>query len=341
MIDRVHSVIVGKDISRTASLVILATYGVADNVADGEVFVCDKNKSLLPAGSTISDSEVIYIGVGLPGEVTYNDAAGNSLTTRKLRWSPAINGKRIKSYVGVPYTARVQQSISFVNTGLAPTAGTEYIVRVIYKDMVEHPGQFTHTYRYIATSSDASSVDVFFANLAAKINAHKGRRVEASVNATTDTLTLTAKAIPESTTSLNNIDEDRPVLFDAFIDYVSSTGRWVSYGATKTVTPMTYGSGNWYQVRDREKNALGYLGVLNRTKFPVKKPDFSTVVDETYNTIIIEFDSDIKAANDRYTTASQTVEIFIPDNASGNQMSDILAVLNPWMESAGKQSISF
>jgi hypothetical protein len=333
MIDRVNKVIIGKDISRTSSLVIYAIPGgSADNVADGEVFVVDKNKKLLSAGATIADSEYVYVGVGLGSEVTLSNEAGTSITTRRLEFSDPIYGKFVKSYIGKAYTARTEKTVSFVNTGLTPVAGTEYILRVIYKDMVEHPGQFIHTYRHIATSTE--TVDSLFSSLANAVNAHTGRRVNASVTAGSDLLTLTAIQKPEGHTSLNDIDEDSWVNFDAFIVYVDSDGYWTNYGATKSQGTPVKGSGTWYQVRDREKGAFGYKGIMNRTAFPVIMPDFRTVKDETYDAIIIESSIPYKSPDNQYYKDTQvTTEIYIPNTATSNQMDQVLAVLNPWMAS--------
>lgn len=334
MIDRVHSVIVGKNVSRTASLVIYSLNGSAGNLAEGEVFVADKNKKFVEGSIGVEDTDTIYIGVGLGSTVTYADASGNSLTTRRIKWSAPIMGKYVKSYVGTPYTARAQQSSSFTHS-FTPVAGKEYVLRIIYKDMVEHPGQFTHTYRYIATSSETTS-DALFAKLAAVVNKHSGRRVSASNNS--GVFTLTALAIPESTTSVNDIDPDIPVHFVPVLASVESTG-WVNVAGTWAHTPTVKGAGNWFQVRDREKAALGYQGVTNQTLFPVKKPDINAVVGSTYHTIIIESEVEYKAADDRVRRAPVTVEIFIPSAAG--QLANVVSTLNSYMGSVGKDSIVF
>ena len=243
MLKRVDKILIGKDISRTGSLVI---GGGSDNLADGEIVVLDKNMSILTAGATISDSDTIYLIQGTGDTYDYADADGTAVTSvRRFVTSDPIEGALVKSWKGVSYDAKSEQTSSVDLTGLTPVVGTEYLIRIIYKDIKEHPGQFTQTYRYVSTTA---TLDTFGAAIVAKITAHSGARVSATYTSGTDVILLTGKAITECTTALTDIDKFSQVEFDAYFLYVDSNGDWQTMASTSTAVTTTaadHGQGTW------------------------------------------------------------------------------------------------
>lgn len=343
MLKRTDKLLIGKDISRDAEVIAgagLKTISASTGMADGEVVVLDKFKKVLAAGSTVSDTDSIFICQGTSETFNYTNESGTlTSTNRKLIFSDRIEGKGVRSFKGVSYSAKSEASASIDLTGMTPVVGTEYIIRLVFKDVPEHPGQFQQTYRVICESA---TLDTFGAALAAKVNAHSGRRVDATYTDNTDVLLLTAKEIPDCTTSINDIDKFKLVDFEMFVLQVDSDGNWetINGGITSdtiTKTDPDYGSGNWEQIRDLEKAQLSHIGITNRTQFPVVKPDIQTVLDETYDLIVIEHDRSYLAPNVQGNEeAPLTAVIAIANNAAGpasNQAGDILAQLNPWMAS--------
>jgi hypothetical protein len=331
MFKRVDKILIGKDISRTASLVV---GGSGDNLADGEIVVMDKNLSVLTAGATISDTDTIYIIQGTGETYDYTDADGDAVTdVRRFISSDPIEGALVRSWKGISYDAKSEQTSSVDLTGWTPVAGTEYIVRIVYKDIKEHPGQFTQTYRHVATTA---TLDTEGAALAAKINAHAGARVSATYTTGTDVLLLTAKAIPECTTSLTDIDKFSQVRFNAYFLYVDTNGNWQTIASTSTTVTTTaadHGAGTWEQVRDLEKAQKSYRGFTNRITFPVKEPTTYTVKDATYDLLVIEHDKSYVSADNWNKSTPLTTIVAIPVPSTGTQMTDVLAVLNPWFAS--------
>lgn len=338
MLNRVTNVLIGKDISRDAQVVAgaqLDTIMKSTGLADGEIVVLDKNKTVLTPGATVSDSDTIYIVQATTETFDYTNKAGTAVTgNRIIRMYGPIVGAKVKSYKGEAHTVKAEKTATVDITGMTPVVGTEYIVRIVYKDINEHPGQFTQTYRYVSTTA---TLDTFGAAIAAKINAHKGRRVDATYTTGTDALLLTAREIPECCTALTDLDRFSMVDFDVYFVYVNSSGVWTTWSSTSTTvtyTGPTKGSGNWEQIRDLENDALSYIGPSNQTKFPVIKPVHETVVDETYDMLVIEHDNPYQSPDNQYVKdAKQTTVIAIPNTASSNQMDSVLAQLNPWMAS--------
>lgn len=325
---RVTQILVGKDITRTASIVNI--FAASPQPADGEILVLDKNKDVLAAGSTIVDSDIIYIAQGTGSTYNYTNDDGTTVTgARKLIFSDPIEGAKVRRYAGVAYTAKSEQVSTFAAITSPLTAGTEYVLRIVYKDIVAKRGQFSKTYRFIGTDTSSQTV---FNGLRAAIAADKGARITGSG---TTTLILTGKEIADGSTATSDIDKFSMVEFDAFLTYVDSSNNRaaVSGGALSTVK-AEYGNGTWEEVRDAEKDVLGYQGIMDQTSFPVKQPTLRVVVDETYDAIVIEHDRSYLSPDNQYVKqAPLTTVIYVPNTATTNQMQDILSVLNTWMAS--------
>jgi hypothetical protein len=342
MLNRVNKILIGKDISRNASAVAGANIKtLVSALADGEVLVLDKNKDVLAAGATIADSDTIYICQATSKTFDYTNELGTAVTgARELIFSDPIQGKHVRSYKGQSYAAATECSVAYVLTALHPvTLGREYFIRLVYTDMEEYPSQFTQTYRYTAVAGDVSAIDTFGANFAAKINAHAGRRVQATYTDGTDTLLITGKAVPESTGSTADIDEYKQVTFKAFFNYVDSTGKWQAAGVTSTTAVVADpGQGTWPVVRDIEKWQFPYKGVSNFTAWPIIVPAFSTVAGAFYDLIVIEHEQEYMSPGiNTYQTTTLTTIIALATASTGinasTQKASVLAQLNPWMAS--------
>lgn len=336
MLNRVNKVLIGKDISRTGSLA-LAGGTSAGNLVDGEIVVLDKDLNIATAGVTIADTDTLYIIQGLSETFTFKRADTGAAVTgaRRFKISDPIEGRLVKKYEGVSYSAPAEQVDTIVCTSLVATAGTEYVLRLVYKDINEHPGQFTQTYRYTTVTGDAFG-DIGDA-LVAAVNGDDGSRVTAAFG--TPDLTLTGLPRPECTTGLNDLDEFIIVRFDTFLNVVNSDGFWETsaYDSLTKTTAADEGIGTWEILRDAERRELSYEGIDNRIHYPVLIPELTTVVAETYDLIVIESDKSYVSPDNQYVKqAPLSTCIAIPVPAAANQATEVLAVLNPWMASLPK-----
>ena len=341
MLKRVKKTLVGKNVARTAALTSATLYTGTNGPAAGEVVILDKDRKLLSAGATVADTDTIYFALATSETYDVTNEAGTTTTgIRKLLLSDPIEAGNIKSFVGKAYTAATENVVVLNFTGTTPVAGDAYVIRLVYKDIPEHPGQFTHTYRVI--SADATLANLLTA-LAKAINTHEGARVTASATSTAITITAKVVADASSSTSANAIDTYRQVNFEAFVwRYDETNFKQISLSSTltKTYTNPNPGAGTAKLVRDEEKLALSNRGITNQWFFPVIKPDLFVDMTATYDTIIIESNKKYLAADNQYEKYQPlSTLVFLPSGAS--QTTDILAVLNPWMESAGFQSIDF
>lgn len=338
MLQRTNKLLIGKDINRDQHVVdgaVITTTTATTGLIDGEIVVLDKNFCVLAAGKTISDTDIIYICQGTADTFGYSNELGTGVTAiRRLIFSDPIQGAKVRKYVGTAYAAATEQTDSWALTGFVPVTGTEYLVRIVYKDMNEHPGQFTQTYRITATDALLAT---WVVAMNAKINAHGGRRVDSTTNTTT-TLVLTGRHIPECTTGVTDIEEFRMVEFESFILYIDADGNWTEITATSatpnTRVPAEYGSGTGALVRDYERRAMAYRGIVNITQFPWQFPDIYTTYASTYNLITIEHDKSYLSPDNQYVKQAPlttTIAFVVP--SSGNQQDAVLAQLNPWMAS--------
>lgn len=337
MLTRVNKILIGKDVSRDAQVIggiDMVTLCASTGLAEGEIVPLDENKKVLTAGSTIADTSTIYFCEGTGETIDYTNESGTQVTSsRKIIFSDPIVGAKVKSWKGNSYSAKSEQSTAISVNGATTVSGTEYILRIVYKDLSEHPGQFVHSYRIIGVGT----LDTDMAALVAKVNAHKGRRVNASYVTNTDILTLAGRPIPECTTSVNDIDEFSMVEFEAKLVYVDSNGNWATsstWPKSITDTAASYGFGTWEQVRDLEKHAQGYKGVFNRIHFPIVTPTMRTVKSATYDMLVIEHDQAYQSPDNQYVKSQPlTTVIAIPVPSAGTQMATLLQEVNPWFAS--------
>jgi hypothetical protein len=320
MLQRTTKIFIGKDIARDAQVTdgaTIVTVTASGNLKEGEIVILDKNKLVLGTDGTVGTDDTIYVCQGTGETFSYSLPDGTAVTgSRKLRMSDPIKGSLVKSYKSKPGAAKTEQVTTITVTGLTPVEGSEYLLRIVYKDMCEHPGQFTQTYRYIATDNTLATLTH---QIMDKVNAHSGRRVQAT-EASGTTIVLTGLPIPGCTM----------VEFNAFLNYIDDDGNWAEFGAPVTTVPAYYGLGTWEQVRDLEKECWGYLGITNRTHYPVINPSVQTQVDDLYDLIVIEHENDYLSPDNQYVKNTPLTTILAIHNAA-SQQTEILAALNPWM----------
>jgi len=328
---KIENVFIGTDISRTATPDLDGSSGVAV----GEILVLDENMNIMTAGQTFNDTSKVYIVEAIDDTFSFvNESATTVTGVYRLVYSSPIDGSGVSEYSVEAYAAPTEEVWTVDLTGWVAVVGTEYVIRIVYTDMNEHPGQFTHSYRYVATSATLATV---LTAIVALINADTKRRVVATEASSTD-LILTGLPYDDQD-EVDEINDYKQVTFEVFLE----SDNFDTYTANAITTVPSPGNGHYRLVRDEEKWAQGYEGALNRTMFPTKVPTFRTVKSETYDTLVIRHKNWFTTAGGREEQTDITTKVFIPYTATSNQMTDVLAVLNPWMASLPKafNAVSF
>ena len=304
MINHVNTVLIAK----TAP----ASYSTADALADGAIALFNENKQILTSAANAAAAKSIYIGVCEGKEDVY-DQKGAKSTKSIIHFSMPIQKGSNPSLVITPFVAKAEDKIVITATNVTPEVGHRYVLRLVYNDIYEHPGQFTHTYEVIAKTTAPGDLMSSFAN---KINKHKGARVTASVSAAV--LTLTAKEIPYDSGMMVDVPYSQ-VSVEAFMwttipSGLLSNAMYPISNLTIAKTQGTPGKGNPKIVRDREEAALGYRGITHRENgiYPYVAPELLTDLDATYDTLTVEWDNRYLSDDNQYIkTTPLACELYV------------------------------
>lgn len=281
MITRVGTVLIGKNCPDS--------YTTADALAAGDVAMFDQDRKIIKTAADAVKASALYIGVA-QDKVTVTKPDGSTEQKANIEFSNAIQKNSNPSAIIGEYEAPVQEKIVITLTNATIVAGNSYVLRIVYKDMFEDPGQFTHTYEVLAESATAADLATAIVK---KINKHANRRVQASASDAVITLTAMEKDDNEGVYSIN---EYSVVSMDASL-YETIPGALLSNfpkavaGATIVKTPGNPGKGYWKQVRDREARQMGYKGHVFTGAYPEVEQARKVVAGDTYDYATIKNDN--------------------------------------------------
>ena len=190
------------------------------------------------------------------------------------------------------------------------------VVRLTFKDMPTRFRKWTESYEYITKPGDKAEqiADAF----AAMINdQYKRARVDAKAAA--GVLTLTAMPYDDDN-SVDTLNIANKVRFNANVYYTNPQAAGFASKNKYFPTGLTINKKEGYNdpmsaknVRDREAQAMGYEGILNRDccTDPIIKPAMITDLSKKYDGITIEFETKYRAADDIQRHTKQAIEIYV------------------------------
>lgn len=304
MLNKVNKVLIAK----TAP----ASYTTVDDLVDGDIALFNENKVIVKSATAAEAATALYIGVCVGKEDVY-DQKGTKSTKSVINYSMPIQKGSKPSMVFTKFVAKAEDKVVITATDVTPEVGHRYVLRIVYNDIHEAPGQFTHTYEVIAKTTNATDLITSFKN---KINNHKQARVVAT--SADAVLTLTAKEIPYN----QGITLDAgycQVSMDVFMWKTIPSGLLsnVMYpisNLTIAKTQGTPGCGNAYIVRDRENWNLGYEGIQYRANaiYPYIAPEFRSDLSAEYDTLTLEWDNLYLSNDNQYIkTTPLSAEIYV------------------------------
>lgn len=302
MIQHVNTVLIGKNLP--------STYTTADALSAGDVALFDQNRAIIKTAADAAKATSLYIGVA-QNKVKVTLPDGSVADKANIKFGNEIQKNSNPSAVIGEYVAPVQDNIVITLTDATIIAGHRYVLRIVYKDMYEAPGQFTHTYEVFAANTTAADLA---AAIVKKINKHANRRVNASASAAVITLTAMEKDDNNGVYSLN---EYSVVDMEASL-YVTIPGAILSNqpdaipGATIVKTSGNPGKGYWKQVRDAEVRYMGYQGHVFTGAYPEVVQDRMVEQDATYDYITVENDNKYLSNDNQYIkTTPLTTELYV------------------------------
>lgn len=281
MITRVGTVLIGKNCP--------TFYTTADALDVGDVAMFDQDRKIIKTAAEAVKASALYIGVA-QDKVTVTKPDGSTEQKANIEFSNAIQKDSNPSAVIGEYEAPVQEKVVITLTSATITAGNRYVLRIVYKDMYEDPGQFTHTYGVFAESNDATALAKAIVN---KINKHANRRISASNSAAVITLTAMEKDDNEGVYSINeySVVSMEVSLYETIPGALLSNFPKAVAGATIVKTAGKAGKGYWKQVRDREARQMGYKGHVFTGTYPEVEQVRKVVAGDTYDYATIENDN--------------------------------------------------
>lgn len=302
MIQHVNTVLIGKTLP--------SAYTTANALTAGDVALFDQNRAIIKTAADAAKATSLYIGVA-QNKVKVTMPDGSVADKANIKFGNEIQKNSNPSAVIGEYVAPVQDKIVITLTDATIIAGHRYVLRIVYKDMYEAPGQFTHTYEVFAANTTAADLA---AAIVKKINKHANRRVNASASAAVITLTAMEKDDNNGVYSLN---EYSVVDMEASL-YVTIPGAILSNqpdaipGATIVKTPGNPGKGYWKQVRDAEVRYMGYQGHVFTGAYPEVVQDRMVEQDATYDYITVENDNKYLSNDNQYIkTTPLTTELYV------------------------------
>lgn len=295
--------------------------------------------------STLSDANK-RIKIGLVTDKVINKIdvkTGAASQLPVIKWSNVINKDDIKSFAsGKPGDIESKEDEVTVNfSGLSAKIlqlfndGARIVVRLTFKDLPTRYRKWTESYEYIPKADDTN--DTIAEGIAAVIN-KQYKRARVSASASEGVLTL--KALPyDDDNSVDTINVANKVRFNVNLYYTNpdaagfaSKNKYFPTGVTVTKTAGKVYPAEAKLVRDREAQAMGYEGILNRgcCTWPIIKPEMRTKLDAKYSYATLEFENMYRAADDIQRHTKQTVEIY-QVATSDETVPAVITALSNWV----------
>lgn len=303
MLQSVHSVLIGKTCP--------TSYRTADALAAGDVALFNENKALIKTAAEAATASSLYVGVA-GSKINVTMPNGSVAQKANIDFSNEIKKNSKPSAVIGEYVAPVEEKIVITLTDATIVAGNRYVLRIVYKDMYEAAWQFTHTYEVYAESATAADLA---AAIVKKINAHKNRRVQATVSSAVITLTAMPKDDNEGVDSLNeySVVTMEASLYETIPGALLANQPKAVAGATIAKTVGNPGKGYWKQVRDAEVRNMGYKGHVFTGAYPSVEQTRKVVEGAEYDYAIIENDNLYLSNDNQYIkTTPLTTEVYCP-----------------------------
>lgn len=257
-----------------------------------------------------------------------------------IKWSNEIKAADIKSYNNLTYAADTEDQVTIDFTNIDThtknkfaEGGKRIIVRLTFKDLPTRFRKWTESYEYVTVAGDTETT--IAANIANMINKEWKRARVSADGATAKKVILTALPYDDDD-AVETLNWANKVRFnvnvywtDPAADGWDSKNKFFPTGLTIVKTPGKQYPASAKLVRDREAQAMGYQGILNRGNgtWPIVKPDMEVALDKHYDALTLEFENMYRAADDIQRHTKQTVEVY---GVTG-QLSDLKDILDAFV----------
>jgi len=287
----------------------------------------------------VSASSVITTLASAPKSIQF----GFVKTDGTIAKTQVISRKNITNIVYDAYVAKTVASAVISFAGVTPVIGHRYVLRCIYRDLYEHPGQFTHSYEVIAKTTVPADLAIAFNAL---INTSSSARVTSTIVGSI--ITLTAKSVTDNGFGTQGKEAITPYsqVQLRVVAYVTDPKARFTISAKDAIVGLTIvqtesqpGKGNAYIVRDREQAALAYKGITYRTEWPVIKPELNVDLTATYDSLVIEYSKQYQSPDNQYMKSTDLAAEIYVDHSNTGTLSALNTLISDWASLVGPQGI--
>lgn len=281
-----------------------------DGVAESNLYTVDTN------------TKKFRIGFVTRKNVAHRTKDGDVTYVPVIKWSNTIKRDDIISMVKQTHFNNSEDTVTIDFSKVDSAVMTEFkkgerriVIRITFKDMPTRYRKWTESYEYITKPEDTA--DTIAEAIKKQINVQYKR---ARVYATAAAGVVTLKAMEYDDDNVNDsLNWANKVRFSVNAYYTDPTAPAFASKNKYSITGLEIKKipGKWCTtdaklVRDREAQAMGYQGILNRGEgtWPVIKPDMVTDITKKYDGITIMFENHYHAADDQIRRTKECVEIY-------------------------------
>ena len=281
-----------------------------DGVAESNLYTVDTNTKKFRIGFITSKN------------VAHRTKDGDVTYVPVIKWSNTIKRDDIISMVKQTHFNNSEDTVTIDFSKVDSAIISEFakgerriVIRITFKDMPTRYRKWTESYEYITKPGDTA--DTIAEAIKKQINVQYKR---ARVYATAAAGVVTLKAMAYDDDNMNDsLNWANKVRFSVNAYYTDPTAPAFASKNKYSITGLAIKKipGKWCTtdaklVRDREAQAMGYQGILNRGEgtWPVIKPDMVTDITKNYDGITIMFENHYHAADDQIRRTKECVEIY-------------------------------
>lgn len=341
MITYVNTVLVGTGAELATTAPVAQTEKNTPNTDAGKFIVMSMDNVTDPYSTTnTAKAKKFRIGFITGKNTAVRTKDGDVKYTPVIKWTNPIKREDITSIAKQTYFQSTPEkvTINFKNVEtVAPEIMTEFqkgerriVVRLTFKDMPTRYRKWTESYEYVTKPGDTA--EKIAEAIKKQINVQYKR---ARVYATAEAGIVTLEAMEYDDDNVNDsLNWANKVRFSVNAYYTDPTApafasknKYSITGLKIEKTPGKWCATDAKLVRDREAQAMGYQGILNRGEgtWPVIKPDMVTDITKNYDGLTIMFENHYHAADDQIRRTKECVEIY--DIHESSKIGDILTNL--------------
>ena len=339
MITYVNSVLVGTGAELAATAPVAQTEKNTPNTDAGKFIVMSMDNVTDPYNTTnTAKAKKFRIGFITGKNTAVRTKDGDVKYTPVIKWTNPIKREDITSIVKQAHFDSTPDTVTIDFRNVNTAVMTEFakgerriIVRLTFKDMPTRYRKWTESYEYVTKPEDTAAT--IAQAIKKQINVqYKRARVYATVE-TEGVVTLKAMDYDDDNVN-DSLNWANKVRFSVNAYYTDPTApafasknKYSITGLKIEKTPGKWCTTDAKLVRDREAQAMGYQGILNRGEgtWPVIKPDMVTDITKKYDGLTIMFENHYHAADDQIRRTKECVEIY--DIAGSSKIGDILTNL--------------